>query len=380
MDTGIQALSALRLTRIMLAMQDERDKPAALLFSSRVPDVPAIDGEIMGRFIGHVQIADLVADDAGAVTYNTGRMQFETGTVPNIKHGTAMSQAMLNQLNAIQTQGVANDMGIFSDYKMNLINALLLGIRQRKEALLVSMYLDGFSYDRLGIKMANVTWGMPADLKVTPAVPWDNPASTPVSDILLQRRYALIRYGENYDRLTISTAAFRFLLLSTEFQNVARAYQLGGTQSTVLPINNTEAMKPLAMTVLGLRELEFYDARYWQQNDLGVATSAPYLPITKAILSSIGDDGDPTAHDFANGVVTESLITGLGNSNVIGAFAGPTRGPVAYATTPPDLNPPNVTFWGVARGFPRKYRYASSSVLTIGTFTDPIPATDIPFI
>lgn len=379
MSAGYQVLQVARIQRIIYALQDVRALPQQLLFSKRVADVPAVDEEIMGRFIGRVQIADLIADDSAAAVYSSGKLQFETTNVPNLKHGINMTQAMLNQLNSIQTLGVENDQGIFSNYQRTQIDKLLLGIRQRKEALFVAMYLDGFSYDRLGVKMSNVTWGMPSDLKVTPSTPWDNTSATPVSDVLLLRRYGLVRYGENWDRLDMSTAAYNFMLHTTEFQNVARAYQLGGTQATVLPINNMEAMKPFAMQVLGIQELNLYDARYWQQAEDGTLSSAPYLPITKVVLSSRADDMDTNAHDFANGIVTESLVSGIGNTNMIGAFAGPTRGPVAYATTSPQLNPPGITFWGVARGFPRKYRQSSSAVLTVGTFSDPIPTTEVAF-
>lgn len=380
MAAGLQLLEAARLTRIMYALQDVRTLPQALIFSKRVVDVDAVEGEIMGKFIGHVQIADLISDDAKAAVYSTGKLQYETTNVPNLKHGVAMSQAMLNQLNAIQTLGTPNDQGIFSNYRKTQIDRLLLGIRQRKEALNVAMYLDGFSYDRLGIKMTNVSWGMPSDLKITVSTGWDTAGSaTPVTDILTQRRYAQVRYGEYYDRMDMSTAAFNFMIKTTEFQNSARYYLPGGIAASALPVNNMEAMKPVAQNVLGVSVINLYDARYWQQAPDGTVASFPYLPITSVVLSSTADDGDPTAHDFANGIVTESLIGGLAPTNMIGAFSGPTRGPVAYATAPADLNPPNLTMWGVARGFPRKYRMAASSVLTVGSFSDPIPTTDVNF-
>jgi hypothetical protein len=379
MAAGLQLLEAARLTRIMYALQDVRDLPQALLFSKRVVDVDAVEGEIMGKFIGHVQIADIVGDDAKAAVYSTGKLQYETTNVPNLKHGVAMSQAMLNQLNAVQTLGTPNDQGIFSNYRKTQIDRLLLGIRQRKEALAVAMYLDGFTYDRLGIKMTNVSWGMPSDLKVTVSTAWDNSSATPMSDILLQKRYAAVRYGEYYDQIDMSTAAFNFMTLTTDFQNRARYYLPGGIAASALPNLSEEEIMPVVKKVLGVSVINLYDARYWQQAEDGTVASAPYLPITKVVLSSTADNGDPTAHDFANGVVTESLIGGLAPTNMIGAFSGPTRGPVAYATAPADLNPPNLTLWGVARGFPRKYRMAASSVLTVGTFTDPIPTTDVAF-
>jgi hypothetical protein len=100
---------------------------------------------------------------------------------------------------------------------------------------------------------------------------------------------------------------------------------------------------------------------------------AALWPINKVGLSNSGDDNDPTAYDFANGITTESIVSGLVKNEMLGTIGGPTRGPIAYATAPSDLNPPQVVYWGVARGFPRKYRLQATAVLTVGTFTDTIP-------
>jgi hypothetical protein len=49
--------------------------------------VPADDDEIMARFIGFPLIADLIADDAKAVTYSFGKFQFESYKIPKLKVG-----------------------------------------------------------------------------------------------------------------------------------------------------------------------------------------------------------------------------------------------------------------------------------------------------
>src|SRR5262249_19247615 len=144
---------------------DVRLLPAELLFLSRCPIVPAADSEIMARITGYVTIADLISDDQQAVTYQANKITYESTAVPNIKHGSAITQAMLNQLQAIANSANVGDLGLFSDYENRTIDSLLLGIRQRMEALIVAMHLDGFSYNRLGIIMSGVTWGMPSDLK-----------------------------------------------------------------------------------------------------------------------------------------------------------------------------------------------------------------------
>jgi len=377
MAVAWQLLQAARLTRIIQSLQDVRLLPSQLTFLGRTAIVPAEDSEIMARFTGYVTIADLVADDQQAVTYQNTKIAYETTNIPNIKHGAALTQAMLNQLQSLLNTGggIPADLGIFSDYENRMIDGLLLGVRQRMEALLVAMACDGLTYNRLGIIMTNVTWGMPSDLKVTPSVTWDTAGSaTPVADIWAVRRTARVRYGQEYNRVTMSTQAFMYMIATTEFQNKARVFLAPNVSYTNLTLADLTAQQNIAGSILGMT-IELYDARYWTQNVAGALESTPFLPIAKVVLSNTADDNDPTASDFANGVTTESIVSGLAPSEMVGGIGGPTRGPISYATVPGDLNPPQITYWGVARGFPRKSRLQSTAVLTVGTFSDTISPT-----
>lgn len=374
MPQAWQLLQAARLTTIMQALQDVRQLPAQLTFLARTPIVPAVDAEIMARFTGYVTIADLVADDQRAVTYQSSKLAYETINIPNIKHGQALTQAMLNQLQSIMNgQAMPQDMGLFTNYENRVIDGLLLGVRQRMEALIIAMQLDSLTYDRLGIKITGATWGMPSDLKVTPGVTWDTAATaTPVADLWSVRRTARVRYGQEYTRATMSTQAFMYMIATTEYQNKARTFLAPNVSFTNLNVADLTFQQNLAQNVLGM-QIELYDARFWSQGPDGTLVSAPLLPITKVILSNTGDDNDPTAFDFANAVTTESIVSSLAPSEMLGSIGGPTAGPIAYATVPNDLNPPQITYWGVARGFPRKHRLQSTAVLTVGTFSDTIP-------
>jgi hypothetical protein len=338
--------------------------------------VPAADSEVMARFTGQVIIADLVANDQKAVTYDSGRYTFEGTAIPNIKHGRHLTQEMINHLLGLQASGVGaeDETGLINDYQNRTIDDLLLGVRQRMEALLVAMAIDGLSYNRLGIIMTNVTWGMPSDLKVTPAISWDNAGTaTPVADLLAVQLTARVRYGQAYNRATMSTQAFRSMIATTEFQNKARMYLAPNVSFVNLSTSDLAMMRTLAERVIGMT-IELYDSRYWYQNPDGSLTSAPYLPIVKVVLSFTGDDNNRAASDFANAITTESVVAELGaNTGIVGTLGGPQRGPIAYATVPHDLNPPNVTYWACARGFPRKHRLQSTAVLTVGTFADTIP-------
>lgn len=376
MVTSLQPLGALRLTRIMREFEDVRLLPQELKFLNRTAIVPATDGEITAYYTGRVQIADLVADDAQAVTYNHGKFRFETTTVPNLKLGINLTQEQINQLLMLQSAvGAIDEVGI-TNFIIENNEKILLGIRQRMEALLVAMATDGLSYDRLGMKLSGVTWGMPSDLKVTVSVGWENASTaTPVEDILALLLVASSRYGEVYDRVTMSVAAFRKMIATTEFQNKARTFLAPNVSFTNLSLSNLDQQRQLAQSVIGL-EIEFYDARYWSQDQNGNVASYRFLPINKVILSNSSDDNSSAATDWANSIVTESVVAELATTNIIGTFGGPVRGPVSYVTAPPNLNPPNLVQWGVARGFPRKHRRSCQAVMTVGSFSDPIDPND----
>lgn len=382
---GYEYLSAYRLTRAMRATSDIRQLPQDLKFVNRIPKIPAADSELYGRWTGRILIADLISDDAKAVTYSAGKLTLETSINPNIKHGRHLTQEQINQIMAINAnpglpRGDFAAMAPGNEVIGNVIPSILadldLGIEQRREALLVAMHLDSFTYNRFGMQISG-SWGIPSDLKVTPIVPWTDAANaTPVNDIWFLKRNASVRYGATYNRLTMSTTAFLYMIATTEFQNKARSNLPLYLNLTNLPQGNVTQQKNIATSVLGVDEIDLYDARYWSQDSSGAITSAPYLPINKVILDSTTNDNNPAVQDFSDGIVTESILSNMlpnSGTGVVGAFGQGMRGPIAYATVPPDLNPPNVTIWGVSRGFPRRFQQYASALLTVGSFTDTIP-------
>lgn len=380
MPVAFQMLETARVTQMVAALQDVRQVPQSLVFYNRTPMTPAVDSEVLARFVGYIPVADLVADDQRAAVYSTGKIQFESTNIPNIKIGTGLTQEFLNMLQSIAgNPGLTNDGGLLRDRLMLTLDELLLGIRQRCEGMIVGMHIDSFSYDRFGIKLTGATWGMPADFKVTTAVAWDTAATADgVADLLLQQRYANVRYGKMFTRATMSTAAFNYLTAQTAFQNRAKATFFGAAIGATIPIQSMGMMRPIVENLTGM-QIELYDARYWQQNTDGTNTSYPYMPINKVILSNPENDNNAQIMDMANAVVTETIVSSMTGNNMIGGgFAGPQRGPVAYFTAPADLNPPQINGWAVARGFPRKKQLQATSVLTVGSFSDPIP-TSAPF-
>ena len=382
MPAGFEQLSVLRITRAMQALQDVRDIPQELMFLKDTALTPAMDGEIMARFIGRVQIADLVTDDAKAGVYSLGKFSTESNQPPNIKVGMSITQAEINQYFAA---GMNDDAGMTDMFITKRIDALLLGVRQRMETLLVGMKLDTFSYNKMGVIVNNASWGMPVDLKVTSGTPWAaNPATaTPIDDMLNIKLIGSTRYGVDYDRITMSTAAFRKMLATAEFQAKAKIqFRSDLAIQTNFSLYNLEQQKSFASAVLGMA-IRFYDARYWVPANDGTTSSTPYLPLNKVVIDMTSSDNDPLVQDFANGITTESRISsllpntgiGLAAGGLIGQFDRAARGPVAYSTVE-SMNPPNITMWGVARGFPRKFMLQANAVLDVGAITDPVLVTE----
>jgi hypothetical protein len=381
MPVGYAPLETTRLTAIIQALQDVRQiSPKRLPFLSRTPVVNATDAEIIARYVAYNPVADIVADDERAVVYTTGKLSFESVAIPNIKRGTPMRQETLNMLQSIGANGGIGGGGdLITAWRTRELANLLDAVRQREETMIAGMLQDSFSYSRFGINLANISWGMPSDLKVTTGVTWDTPATADgIVDILTVKRLANVRYGENYNRVTMSTAAFIYLIGQTAVQNKLRFVLPPSVTAANLPLQNTDYMANLISNYLNMT-VELYDARVWTQNTDGTSTSAPILPITKVLLSDTADDNDPMVMNVGNAVVTESIVADFVDTPAIGSFGGPQFGPVSY-TTPasPDLNPPGLTMWGVARAFPRKYRLQANAVLTVGAFADPIPFS-VPF-
>ena len=376
-----------RITGVMRGLTDPRLQPVPLTWNARVPDVPATDEEVSAKYVGTLLIADLIADDAKAVTYSQGRFQFQTTQVPNIKMGIAMNQAMINSLERIRAMGgVENDdTGFFRNrYNQNIADAKF-GVELRKEVFKLGMLLDGVSYDRLGIKMAGATFGMYSDLKVTPSVGWSSTSGTGLTDIQSVRNIAQQRYGIALNRATMSTAALRALVAQTEFQtqvkNVYLTNLLGGPAPTA-PLQGDPLLRRLGeLVIAGTGEafsIEIDDRRYWAQDNAGLISSHRIHPINKVLLTSTANDGNGNAYDFANCPVTEGIVSSMGGavSTVLGGTVPAGRGPVGYATlADAHMNPPGLVTWAVARGAPRKHMNQASAVLTVGTLSETYDAS-----
>src|SRR5687767_15997619 len=153
---GLQTFSNLRVDAVMEAIQDVRQLPQNLKMVNRLPQVDAFENEIIGRFVGHANIADIIADDAEAVAYGHAKWDFVNYNPCKIKHGAVFNEKDILQMMELGRAAMAGSRSAINQLEMTrnrVIDRLLLGVRWRWEALACAMMCDSLHYDRLGIKI-----------------------------------------------------------------------------------------------------------------------------------------------------------------------------------------------------------------------------------
>lgn len=360
-----QFLDSARLNRVLQDQVTRYQRQLPLRFLDRTAVVPAEDDEITASYTGRIVVADLIADDQAAVIHDAGKLEYLTYTIPNLKVGRKISQSMLKRLARMADGAVTrNDVNYAQNWQAALAADLRRGVEERMNALICAMWLDSVTYDRYGIKLTG-TWGTPSAYKVTVSPLWTSPTTAkPVTDILTLKETAANDTGEQYDRLTLPLADFRLMTATTEFKDLIAGLVTAPLGSSTGAFNALDTrMQGFASQLLQV-DIEFEDKTYAEQNADGSFTTTRVQPLGKVLLSTKADDKNGAAMDFGNASVVEAevaAITGQGG----GFTGGEDRGPLAYYTGPPDLNPPNVIGWGVARGFPRKHRTTATAVLTV---------------
>lgn len=362
-------LAQKRIQRMLRALMDVRQIPANLKYLNRTSIQFATDQEIMARITERSIIADIVADDQAATVDNDHSITLEATKIPNIKRGSSITQEMLNLLNRIKAGVVmSGDENIFENYLQGRLESVLKGVRMQMNLMCAGRLLDSYSWTGRGIQTGVVVFGTPSDLKVTVNVSWATAATaTPIADIQAIRITAREKYGKEYNRVTLSTTDYRNMVATTEFRNLASGLRYFNFNADQFPTQNDAMMKAVASQLLDGMEIEIDDSQYGRKAPDGSHSYTRFLPVNKVVLTNSSDDSDPAIADFANGIVTETVV---GSMNINGApsiFSGPQEGPVGFATLPNmDLNPPNANVWGVVRGFPRKHDQTESAILTVG--------------
>jgi hypothetical protein len=327
---------------------------------NRVRQMDADEEEIVAKMTGTVMVADLIADDATARARAMNPVQLVTNSSPNIKLGYQFNQKNLAKLQAaiaaIGSAGAATQFASLDSFLAARFVELKEGVDRRAAALTAAMVADEVNYDKFGIKLVGVTFGMPSDLKAALAgnrqwLAGNESTAKPLDDIRTILTLGRSKYGIVYDRITLSLSALQFIVTCDQVKNAAQSLLAVASASNL----NLQALSALDQSALVGRMLgltvEVDDAMFTEELADGTSSMSRYMPENYVILSSTADDNNSSSWDFANGIVTESLVDQISNG---GHFSGPTRGPVMYVEG--GMNPPNVTLWSVQRGFPRKHK------------------------
>lgn len=364
-----QVLSTQRIQRIVEDLQDVRgiSLPA---FAGRVADQSADESEILAKITSRILAADVIADNGRARVRPSDPIRMTETKVPNLKHGMNFNQEKLNLLHRLVSgEGRVADLKSVDSFLSNSLGTLLDGIAVRRAALVCAMAADDSSYNGFGIQWSNMTWGMPSDLKTTLAsnrrwIGGNESTALPITDINTILDTARDKYGIVYNRITMPRALLLFIVTTDEFKAMAAVWQTvsvpAGYQYGNLP---SPKLVELVGKILDI-EIELEDTVYYTENMDGTQVTNRYFNAADVVFSNTQFDGRTAVWDFANAIVTESIVGGMGsNQMVIGGFSGPQEGPVGYAIGSPDLNPPDITVWAVQRGFPRKHMETATARL-----------------
>lgn len=355
---------------ILPELVDVRDYDRQLYWTARTARQDATDAEVFAYFQDIVPVADIIMPDQRAVVGRGPSIRTVSHIIPKFKRGEQIGEEQLSILDRINAQrATPRENNVFAGYVEKRLRALLFGNRARVEKTIVDMLCDSFTYDRMGVKIAGLTFGMPSDLKYTASPTWvtaNAATATPIADIQALLLVASSKYGRTYNRITMSTQAFNYMVGTDEFLNRAKFYTglgvLGGLTSTTLPRGDMGTMKNLAGAILNMA-IELDDRTFTEESAAGAFSQVRYLPANKVILSSTDLDRDPNIWDFAAATIYETERGRV--PSLIGNFDGGQSGPVAYATaSDPQGNPPGEVLWAVDRGFPRKHNLSANALIT----------------
>ncbi len=366
MAAGLDVLASVNITRVAQQIVDVTTLPQPLLWLNRTAKIQAGDDEITARLKFNIYAADIITEDAQALTRDSGQVSFETNQIAKIKHGFNITESQAKTLMKIEKhQGSKVEEFTFAGYIARNTAALIKGIQQREEGMLIGMLLDGYTYDRLGMKVSG-SYGMPSDLKITPSTAdWDSTSGTPISDMIGVKAYALRTYGEVYDRVTMSYQALQYIIETTEFKSIFKALNFFfSVDSAAIPTTDPLHYSSVVGRMIGM-DIEIYEGRFREYAADGTENSTTrFQPEEKVIFTNKADDNSSSGWDFAQGEIIESLFANFGNTNVIGGRVLEGYGPVAYTVINGNLNPPSLTVWAVDRGAPRKLRPTCSAYIT----------------
>ena len=368
--TKTDFFSNIRINRLVQTLASKLELDAPLTFLNRTPLVNVLDDtEILGSFSGSIFAADLITDDAEAVVVDSGRFELtgRVSTIPNIKIGARVGQGMIHRLQLLK-RGIELDGNaeLITGWELQLAQNLVTGVRQTMNYLCAAMVMDSFVYDRLGVKISG-GFGTPSELKQTliSGRVWSSgnvSTMRPIEDLQYMVQGVAPTLGKSFNRVTMATSTFQLIVASDEFAERVRLYlRLEPSQFALNPYDVAN-LQNLFQAITGL-QLELEDTTFRVRNTNGTSTSQRVMAANKVILSNTADDNNSQAFDFANAIVDETIVAPL----IDGApnLGGPSVGPVSYYRGNPELNPPDLRAWAVAKGFPRKHDKLAHAIITV---------------
>ena len=384
MGFGIDILAPANITRVMKATRDKQTLPMPLKWYPRAAKPQASDDEMTMKEQTQIYAADIISADSEALVREAGKFSFVQHGSNKLKHGYSLTESMIRTYRRIESgMAMDNEIGHFSGWIADKNAKLVLGIEQRVEGMINGMLADGYDYNRFGIQVSG-SWGMPSDLKFTPVVSWNDPSSTPITDVINALVHAYDKYGEAYNRITISYEILSAWVATTEFKNIYKENALKYETSTNATANARSASPAFYLPFLsafigdslatdsqaGGREvvIEVDRGTYYEYSPSTVGgRNERFHPSNLVFFTNSGDDNG-SGWDVGNGEVIEALLGSLGGTNVIGgSFTGLDSfyGPVGYATQANgNLNPAGLVCWAAAWMAPRKHRDTCTAMLT----------------
>ncbi len=366
---GWRFLSNTKISALVQTLADQLDKGDKLLFLNRTDVVNSDDEEIIGKWKQTNFAADIIPEGQEAVTNESGSFELTTNVIAKIKHGALVTENIIRRLDRLNKDlGSNQDIADLTNWELNMASSLVEGCRQRVNDLICGMQRDKYEYNRFGVKLGTstqpVVWGMPADLKVTTGVDWSDAVnSTPITDLqTIIVDTAPDNYGEQYNRVTMSNRAFKYLVASNEFNNKFSGELRFAFGTGQINKKDTVQMRQFVANLINV-EIEIYDETFWTRDNNGAKVRARVLPHNEVILSDSNDDNNRSAMYFANGVVTEATVGALHGYE---GFVSGSYGPIAYYEDR-GLNPPIVEVYAAMRGFPVKVRETCTARLTVGS-------------
>lgn len=376
---ALEALFAVPVTKIINGYLDAREKGPHDRWVGRLNRNYATPGEILAKFYSRSLMAPIVTLNHKAPVRNFGRVRFQSGDVPKFKHGVRFNEEHLDLFARLRQAAIPSDVRQLTNLRDSSIKALVEGIIMGENYAAVGMMTDSISWDMYGIK-ASAAFAMPSVLKSNFAVAvTDTANSLPIDYIRAYLLSARVGYGMQFDRIEMSTAAFRAIIATTNFGDNVKGYIRPDLTVQRINTSDIQLMQGIMASMLNVTRIDLCDEVYSKENADGTQTMARYLGLSKLLFTRIQDDNADDAWDFAYTTTVESIVADLSGqtTSVLGGLPPVnTQGPVGYVTVPSELDAPEVVFWAVDRGFPRKNQEFRSGVMDVGSLTDPLTYTN----